>query len=167
MPEKDTIFSSDIKYGGVFSFKDFYQFCHEWLTEETNLDVEEEKYEEKIQGDEKEIKVEWKGTRKITDYFKFEMKVTFEIKGLINVEVVQNGVKVKTNKGSAKVKVRGTLIRDYESKFEGTSGKKFMRSIYEKWVIPSRIEQMEDKIVDDCDEFLSQAKAWLDLEGKK
>ena len=42
-----------------------------------------------------------------------------------------------------------------------------MRGVYEKWVIPSRIEQFEEKLISDCDEFLSQAKAYLDLEGKR
>lgn len=167
MAEKDQIFSSEIKYGGVFSFKDFYQFCHEWLTEETNLEIEESKYEEKIKGEEKEIKFKWKGNRKLTDYFKFEMDIEMEIKGLVNVEAIKDGIKVKTNKGSVKIKVKGTLVKDYDGKFEGTASKKFMRSIYEKWVIPSRVDQMEDKIASACDKFLGQAKAWLDLEGKK
>ena len=71
------------------------------------------------------------------------------------------------NNGSVEIKIKGTLIRDYEGKFETTSTKKFMRSIYEKWVIPSRLNEFEEKIIGDSDEFLSQAKAFLDLEGKK
>jgi len=42
-----------------------------------------------------------------------------------------------------------------------------MRGIYEKWIIPSRINEFESKIIGDCDEFLSQAKGFLDIEGKK
>ncbi len=167
MVEKETIYSSSMKYGGIFSFKDFYKFCYEWLTEETGLKVEESKYEEKIAGDVKGIVIEWSGKRKLTDYFMFEMKVKFEISGLKNVEVVQEGVKIKTNNGSAKISVKGDLVRDYENKFEGTAMKKFMRSAYEKWIITSRIKQFEDKIAEDCDEFLGQAKAYLDLEGKR
>ncbi len=167
MAEQETIFSSTVKYAGVFSFKDFYQFCHEWLTEEIGLDIEEGKYEEKIIGNIKEIVVEWKGEKKLTDYFKFDAKVKFEIKGLENVEAMQDGVKIKTNKGSAKVSVKGILVRDYDGKFETSVFKKFLRSIYEKWVIASRIEQFEDYIASKCDGFLGQTKAYLDLEGKK
>ena len=167
MAEKDTIFSSSIKSTGIFSFKDFYQFCHEWLTEETGLKIAEDKYEEKIKGDMKEMNVEWTGTRKITDYFKFEITLKFEIRNLKDVEIMQEGAKVEMNQGSVKTIVKGILVRDYEGKFETTASKKFMRSVYEKWVIPSRIDQMEDKIAEDCNEFLAQAKAYLDLEGKK
>lgn len=167
MAEKEKVFSSKLKHEGIFSFKDFYQFCYDWLDEETGLGLSETKYVEKLKGDEKEVEVEWEGSKKLTDYFKFEAKVEMTIKHLKNVEVNQGGAKVKTNQGEIEVKISGTLIRDYEGKFEVSAFYKFLRSIYEKWVIPSRIEEFEDKIISNCDDFLSQAKAYLDLEGKR
>ena len=168
MAEKEIICSSSIQYTGFFSFSDFYKFCHEWLTEETGLDIfSEDKYKEKLIGDSKDIEIKWRGWREITDYFKFEVEVVFDVKGLRNVELTQNGKKIKTNQGRVKVSVKGILIRDYKGKFEMSAFQKFMRSIYEKWVIPSRIEQLEGKLAGDCNEFLNQAKAYLDLEGKK
>ncbi|MGD9276731.1 MAG: hypothetical protein PVJ67_06175 [Candidatus Pacearchaeota archaeon] len=167
MAEKEKIFSSSVKYAGIFSFKDFYKFCHEYLTEELGFGMGEGKYEEKLAGDAKNIVVEWKGEDKVTDYFQFKISVSFEVNGLKNVEVMEGNKKVKTNEGSIKVKISGTLVRDYQGKFETSGFQKFMRSIYEKWVIPSRIDQFEGKLAGDCDDFLGQAKAYLDLEGKK
>ena len=167
MPEKEQIFKGSIKYVGVFSFKDFYKFCYDWLTEETGLDVVEDKYAEKLAGDSKEIDVVWIGTKKITDYFKFYAKVKFEIRNLKEVEVVRGSNKIKMNNGSVKIVATGTLIRDYEGKFERGPTRKFLRSVYEKWVIPSRVEQMEDKIIEALNKFLEQGKAYLDLEGRK
>jgi hypothetical protein len=167
MAEKEDIFSSKIKYDGLFDFKEFYRFCYQWITEEMQLETVEDKYAEKISGDSKSIKIEWTGSRKVTDYFKYGVKVGFEILNLTSVEITQNGRKIKMNNGSVELKVKGTLIRDYEGKFEKTSTQKFMRSIYERWVIPSRVEQFETKLVLDCNEFLAQAKAFLDLEGRK
>ncbi len=166
MAEKDKIFSSKIKYDGLLDFKEFYKFCYQWLNEETGLDVVENKYAEKISGDAKNIKVEWTGQSVVTDYFMFKVSVRFEVINLTNVEIVQDGKKIKMNKGSVEVSISGSLVRDYDGKFEHTSSQKFMRSIYEKWVIPSRIKEYEGKLVSDCNEFLSQAKAFLDLEGK-
>ena len=167
MPEKETIFSSSIRFNGIFSFKDFYNFCFQWLTEETGQEISEKKYKEKLSGEQKEIKIEWEGGRKLTDYFKFEINVKFEVTQLKEVEITQGREKIKTNKGDIKINVKGILVRDYNGKFESSAWKKFLRGIYEKWVIPSRIEQFEDKIAGDCNEFLSQTKAYLDLEGKK
>src|SRR3989344_6419887 len=99
MAEKDTIFSSSVKSTGIFPFRDFYNFCYDWLTEEIGLDVSEEKYKEKLSGNEKEIEIVWVGTKKVTDYFKFEVKVDFIIKHMVDVELVKDSVKRKSNKG--------------------------------------------------------------------
>ena len=167
MVERDTIFSSKVKYNGILDFAEFYKFCYNWLTEETSLLISEDKYIEKLSGDSKNIDIIWSGQRKLTDYFKFESKVTFKILDLTKIEITQEGRKINTNKGSVEVSIKGVLARDYKGKFETTAFNKFLRSIYEKWVIPGRIDQMEDKIIGDCDEFLSQTKAYLDLEGKR
>ena len=167
MAEKETIFSSKVKYKGIFSFKDFYNFCHDWLTEESGVDVVENKYNEKLSGDSKDIGVEWSCSREMTDYFKFEAKISIKGTELKKVEINREGVKVQMNSGSVEVEIKGNLIRDYHGKFETTAFNKFLSGIYEKWVIPSKIEHYEDKIIEICNEFLLQAKAYLDLEGKK
>lgn len=166
MAEKEQIYSSKIKYDGIFNFKDYYKFCYNWLTEETGLDLIEDEYSEKISGNAKEIKVVWKGSSKLTDYFKFEFKVEFHILNMVDVEINQDGVKTKTNKGSVKTTVKGILVRDYQGKFETSAFNKFIRGIYEKYMITQRVQQFEDYIASKCDEFLGQSKAYLDLEGK-
>jgi hypothetical protein len=168
MAEKDTVFSSKMSYNGFFSFSDFYNFCYSWLTEETGLDfLSETKYSEKLTGDAKELEIKWSGERKMTDYFKMEIKIQFRVGNLTKAEIVKDGIKISTNKGRVEMKIEGILARDYDGKFETSPFKKFLRSIYEKWVIPSRIEQYQGKVAEGCDEFLNQAKAYLDLEGKK
>lgn len=167
MAEQEEIFVSQIKSTGMFSFKDYYKFCYAWLTEETELDLAEKKYKEKLAGDTKTIQVKWEGEKKVTDYFKYIIKVEFFLTNMKKVEVQKGNAKLVMDKGAIKTIVKGTLARDYDGKFEGSAFRKFMRSIYDKWVIPSRIDQMEDKLAGKCDEFLNQAKAYLDLEGKK
>ena len=165
--EKEIIFSSKVKNTGLFSFRDFYKFCYVWLTDEEGMDVAEEKYKEKLIGNSKNIEIEWTASKKITDYFKYEIKVAFKIEDLIDVEVTKEGIKTKTNKGGVEVSIKGILSRDYDGKFDKTATRKFMRGIYEKYIIPARIHQFESKLIGMCNEFLEQAKAYLDLEGKK
>ena len=167
MAEKDKLFSSKVKYGGIVNFEEFYVFCYDWLKDETGLDISEKKYSEKIAGDAKNLEIEWEGTRKLTDYFAFEMTASFRVLGLTNVEVTRDGKKIKANKGTIELTVKGNLVRDYQGKFEHNWLQKFLRGIYEKFVIHSRVEQFQEKIISDCDEFLSQAKSYLDLIGKR
>ena len=103
----------------------FYKFCYDWLKEETGLSVSEGKYSEKLSGDSKNIVVDWTGTREMSDYFKFEAKISFNVTGLTTVEITQDGKKIKTNKGSVEIGINGTLVRDPKGKFEKTGFQKF------------------------------------------
>ena len=167
MTEKQQIFSSKVKYDGIFSFSSFYKFCYDHLTEEFGFYIAELKYAEKIMGDAKEIKIEWEGDKKITDYFKYIIKIDFNIIGLKNVEVQREGGKIQTNKGSVEINMKGILVSDYEGKYDTSPTLRFFRGVYEKWIIPSTIEQIEEKLISHCDGFLGEAKAYLDLEGKR
>lgn len=167
MVEKNPVFSSKIKYGGIFPFADFYRFCYEYLVEELGFDVAESVYGEKLSGDVKNIDVEWKGETKVDDYFKYEIKVVFRIIALSNVEIEKEGKRKKSNKGDVEVAIKGLVMTDYKGEYATKPVRRLMKNIYDKWVIPSRIEKIEEKLISDCDEFLGQAKAYLDLEGKK
>jgi hypothetical protein len=167
MTEKDKIFSNKLKYKGIFDFPDFYKFVYDWLKDETGLLISEDKYKEKLTGDTKKIDVDWTGKREMTDYFRFVAEVKFRITGMTNVELTHGGKKIKTNQGEIEITMDGFLERDYKSKFEKSAFHKFMRAIYEKAVIPARIEQFEEKIIEECSEFLAQVKSYLDLEGKR
>lgn len=167
MVDRDKLFSSKIKYNGIVNFADFYKFCYEWLRDETGLSLSENKYSEKITGDAKNIEIEWNGSRNITDYFRFEAKITFRVSGLTNVEITEGNRKIKTNKGSVEVGISGNLVRDYKGKFEKSAFQKVLKGIYEKSIIQARVEEYQGKIIEDCDEFLSQGKSYLDLIGKR
>lgn len=167
MAEKDQIYNGKMKYKGIFSFKDFYKFCHTWLVDEAGLMITENKYSEKITGDTKSIEVKWTGLKDMTDYFRYEIEVVMEIRGLSKVQINENGRKIDTNEGTNEMKVKGFLVRDYKGKFETTAFNKLLRGIYEKWVITARVDYFKEKIFNDTGDFLAQAKAFLDLEGKK
>lgn len=167
MAEKDRIFSSKVKYAGLFEFADFYRFCYDWLQDDLGMNVVEEKYVEKIKGEEKDIEIGWKASKKVTDYFKFEIGIDFRILGMKKVEVNKDGIKRKMNEGIIEIKISSDIIKDYEGKFEEDAFRKFLRAIYEKWVIPSKISEYKDKLAEDSNDFLDQAKAYLDLESKR
>lgn len=167
MAEKSQVFSSKAKHRGIFNFADFYKFCYDWLNEQIGLDVAEKKYTEKISGDSKEIEIEWEADRKLTDYFKFEAFVKIKIDGMKKVNVKQGEANIQMDSGTVEVEIKGTLVKDYQAKFETSAFNKFLRAIYEKYIISSNIDEKEEKIITECDEFLNQIKAYLDLEGKR
>lgn len=165
MVEKDIVFSGKIKQSGIFDYKEFYRFCYQWLVDE-GYKVIEKNYSEKITPTGKEVEIEWEAKRKITDYFRFVLKIKWRIIGMTTVEVEEGGKKIKMNKGMPEIRLYAILEKDYEHRWESNAFSKFLRGLYDRYVIRARIEQFEGKIFSEGDEFLAQAKSFLTLEGK-
>ncbi|MBS3066957.1 hypothetical protein J4205_03960 [Candidatus Pacearchaeota archaeon] len=166
MAEKDKIISEKVKRSGIFNFKEVYQFVYRWFVDE-GYDVEEQKYVETVTGDSKDIEIKWVATKKVSDYFKNEVKSEWRILGMVDVEVEREGKKMKANKGSFEVKFSGTLIKDYEGSWEKAPMMKFLRGVYDRYVIEARVKEREGKIIGDVEEILEQVKAFLTIEGMK
>lgn len=166
MVEKDKITETKVKWSGLFDFKEIYQFAYRWLDEEDYF-VEEKKYVEELSGDTKKIEIKWTATRKISDYFKFEQKVDWRIIGMTTVEVDQNGKKIKMNKGGFEIKITSSLLKDWEGAWERQSYMKFLRGIYDRFIIEGRIKSYEVKAFKDGEDLAEQIKAFLALSGRK
>ena len=166
MSEEDKIIEQKVKRSGIFDFKEVYQFVYHWLNEE-DYTVEERKYTEYVTGDSKKVEIKWVATKKVSDYFKNEMKLNWRIVDLTNVEVEQDGKKVKMNKGNFEVKITGNLVKDWSSTWEKNPFMKFLRGTYDKYIVEGRIKQYEIKLYGDVDELTEQIKAFLTVEGMK
>ena len=148
MAEKDTIFSGKIKQTGNFDFKDFYSFTYDWLNDE-GYTVIEKKYSEKVSGESKDIEIIWEAAKKISDYFKFMIKMNWTIGGLKNIEATKDGRKIKTNSGLVEIKFSAVLIKDYESRFGEIKKPEAMKKaekMIKKDQKPSVVEKVKDKM---------------------
>lgn len=166
MSEKDKIFKGKVKQSGIFSFKDLYSFLYDWLKEE-GYDLIEKTYSEKVAGDTKQIDINWEATKEVSDYFKFQIKLDWQILGLKSVEVQKEDKKVKMDSGSLEIKFTGTLIKDYEDKWENQPFWKFMRGIYDKFVIKNRIDEYQIKLLGEVEDVINQCKAFLAVEARR
>lgn len=167
MADKDRIIKEKVEHSGLFDFKGFYEYAHSWLAEEEDYGVVEEKYSEKVSGNARDIKIEWEATKQLSDYFKIEISIEFDVKDLTEVEVEIDGRKKKMNKGKVSVEIIGALIKDPESKWDSSPTARFMRDVYNKYIIPKRVETMEDRITKDVKDFKEELKAFLELTGRR
>jgi len=166
MAEKQLTVKENLEYAGLFDFKTLYSFSHSWF-KDAKYGVNEEKYSEKIIGDKKNIVIEWLATKDVSDYFKFEHKIRFSLKDLVDVEVEIDGTKKKMNQGRISIDISGNIIKDKDSKWETSPFNKFMRDIYNKYVIPSRINELTGELTDDVRNFKEELKAFLELTGRR
>ena len=165
MAEKDTIFKGKIKHSGIFNYSDLYLFCYTWLIDEDYL-VTEKSYSEKVSPGGKVVEIRWEARKKISDYFRFIIKTNWRIIGMTDVEVQKEGKKIKMNKGTLEITFSAILEKDYEHRWENRPFIKFLRGVYDRYIIRGRIDQHEEKIFKEVDEFIAQVKAFLALEGK-
>lgn len=165
MSEKDIVFKGKIKQTGIFSFKDFYSFAYDWLREE-GYDVFEKKYSEKVKGDSKDLEIQWSAEREISDYFKFNITLNWLILGMKTVEVQKDGKKIKMESAAMEIGFKAILIKDYEDRWENYPFWKFMRGVYERYIIKNRIDQYQAKLFEELEEYIAQCKSFLALEGQ-
>ncbi len=165
MGEKEQVIKEKVENSGVFDFKALYSYASNWFKNE-GYSLIEEKYGEKISGSAKDIYFEWKATKTFSDYFKVEIGSKFIVSGLTEVEIETDGKKSKSNKGFVSIEMKGTLIRDPESKWDTSTYLRFMRDVYNKYVIPKRVDDMRDKLVGDVKTFKDELKAFLELAGR-
>jgi len=166
MADKEEILKEKVEHNGLVDFSSFYSFAHSWFKEE-GYGVNEEKYSEKTGGDTRELDIEWKAWKDLSDYFKFEMKLRFEVRAMSDVEVEIDGQKKSMNKGKLSAEITGTLIYDKNSKWDTSPFVRFMRDVYNKYVVPSRVEDMKQLLISKVQDFKEELKAFLDLVGRR
>lgn len=167
MVETDRIYESKVKFDGIFDFRALYNFVSKWLSTYGYGVVEEKSYSEKIKAEGKEIEVIWNARKSVSDYFRFLLKINFRTLGMSSVEVQKGEVKLKLNKGSVEIATTGFLEKDYESRWESSPFTKFLRGVYDRYIIKSRVESYTGKIMEEVDELCAQLKSYLEMEGKR
>jgi hypothetical protein len=166
MAEKDLVIKEKLEHSGLFDFPSFYAFAHNWF-KEAGYGVTEDRYSEKTDGNSRNINIEWKATKNFSDYFKAEHAISFRISGLVDVEAEIDNVKKKMNKGSVTVDMKGALIRDPQSKWEASVFSRFWRDVYNKYIIPSRVEHIKGEVDSQIKNFKEELKAYLELTGRR
>lgn len=167
MAEKQEVARERVRFSGIFDYPGAYSFAHSWLYDEKLYGVIEERYNETVKGNARDIFIQWKATRTLSDYFRIELRIKIDITGLSDVEAEIDGEKKKMNRGKIEVDIRGILVRDPYSKWDTTPVSRFFRDVYNKYIIPGKIETMEQRVATVVKDFKDEIKAFLELSGKR
>ena len=167
MAEKIELIKEKVTHNGLVDFTALYNYAYSWLKDEENYGVSETRYNEKVSGNARDIDIEWNAYKNVSDYFSIDFKIKWEIRGLAEVEVEIDGKKKKMNKGSVAVEVKGHLIRDRKSEWDASPFYRFIREVYNKYIVPTRVDILEDKVKDDVRKFVEVLKSIFEVIGRR
>ncbi len=164
MPQKDIILPKlKVTEKSVFSLDEVYKLMYRWF-ELHNYDFQEQEYRDEEMGDgSKHIEIKWYAEKKIDNYFKYVIEIGFLVLGLVEVEIDKGGIKAKSHKGQIEMQFRAYIIKDYDKKWENNPLMRFLREIYDKKLIRSRIEGYESELYEETYKLINDIKAFLNL----
>jgi len=165
MAQKKGVYKAKVKQVGYWNYTDLYNMTFSWLKDH-NYSVNEDAYTEKLSGGGKEILIKWVASKKVTDYFKYQIQLDWHILGMKDAEVELDGKKIKTNKGEVEIAFSSSIINDYENRWEDKPFWKFLRSVYEKYVIREAVEEYENDLEDDIRDMIKDTKAFLRIPAR-
>jgi len=165
MASKSEVLRQKLKHEGYWNYKEMYTFCFNWL-KDNGYKISEKEYTEKQKNEGREIIIEWQAKKKVTDYYQNIIKMKWHILRMKDAEIERDGKKEETNKGEVKIEFYVDLEKDYEERWEDQPLWKFLRGVYEKYIIRTTTDEYEDRLRDDALEYINQIKAFLQLASR-
>lgn len=150
-----------IRWVGIFDLDDLYKKTKYWLDYQGfgNENFEEREYSESMKGEAKEIHWTWYSEKRESDYFSYVIETRALLVGMKPIEITKEGGKLTLAKGDIKIWVTGYLLSDCNNKFKNI----LIQTLYEKFLIHTRIEKHKSEIYDKIYSFQDEVKRYLDL----
>ncbi|HME86828.1 MAG TPA: hypothetical protein VKE88_00235 [Candidatus Nanoarchaeia archaeon] len=166
MAEKHEPGSSQIRFEGVFDWKEFYHTMVGWF-KSRGYEFWEEKNVRKPGTFGYEIEYEAKAVREESHYVKYTIEIKMHGWHMEDVEVIENGEKKQKNKtGMLVIEVNPKVELDWKERFEESKFKKKLRTLFHKHIIRKTVEQWVDKLYYECYLFQTKLRESLNMENK-
>jgi hypothetical protein len=163
MPEKKIVYQDKfISFEGLFNLKDLFRTIIKWFNEH-GYDMFENKNYEEVYEDGKKIIFELIPYKKVSDYYKLEIRVFAVFESLKEVEIELHGVKQRLLKGRANFTFDAILVTDYEGRWETKPTYYFYRALIDKFIYRSYTDRYEAQLVKDAKEVQEEIKAYLNM----
>jgi len=169
MGEKQKYIVKKVAYEGLFNYRELFRIIDVWLREKF-FDKNERRNEQYHTEEGMQIEIEFVPWKKTTDYFKEIIKIEIDAINLKEVEVENNGQKIKMHQGKIYIKLTGYLIVDYDY-LGKQSWKKplhyFLRDIFDKFVYWNITKKYRDMVIDDVNDLQNGIRSYLNLNPYK
>ncbi len=156
-----------IRYKGLFDFDGLYNVIVQWMKARRYW-FHETIYKHKVPspaGAEQEIT--FKGDKKITEFYKYEVTVKFHLWDMTEVEVEIDGVKKTLTSARLEISLNGKMLIDFEGRYGKTNFLVELRDFMLKYILRRDIENIyEDQLYYRVIKLQGVIKDYLDMQTK-
>lgn len=156
-----------IIYKGIFDFDGLYKFILNWFKDREYY-LEQKDYTHKIPtifGKEEEFKLN--GWRKVTSYYKFVVDVYIHLWDISSVEIIENGKKIKRQKGRAMIEFSGNIETDYVGLWKKSKGAFELKKFLDRFIFRKHMtEEWSAKLYLSVLNLHARVKEYMDMTGK-
>lgn len=150
-----------VRWKGVADIKELYRFMEQWLEDRglANKQALEKKYEEKILAGGKNISVTWLAEKKISNYFRYVINIAFLLIGVQDIEVQQETIKRKLNKGDFEIRIY-SYVETSNKEWEKLG---ILQRIYYNFIVQRRLDEYKADLYDKTYKFFNAIKGFLSM----
>jgi len=141
-----------ITHRGFFNYSALLQAARRWFVEEDFETLDMPLYMQKFPtptGTEHEFKM--KGTKNVTEYVQFKVEFFMRVYNMRDIEIIQDGKKIKLQEGQVWINVIPELVLDWQKRFEGAGPfRNFLKSLddfYRNYIIKYTISDYWEDMV--------------------
>lgn len=151
-----------IQYEGLFDAAEMFKLIDDWF-QQNGYDKNELRHVERVKEKGKQIELEIMPDKVISDYVKYEINVLVRINDLVETEIKRGNTKMKINKGVVTMTINAYLYTDKKGLWESKPMTFFLRTLFDKFLFKKYLNQFEDALTRDVQNFHSEMKAYLNL----
>ena len=150
----------DVKVGGegIIDLADLYKYIKSWFIRH-NYDLVEKEYLDTLKEENKIHSIKWEGDKKIDDYVMLKIEVRLKCDNVKEVEVN----KKKRSKCNVTFTFKAYLYKDYESNWENSFIQRFLRAVYDKFIISGKLGAYAKELKADTFDMVNEVKSYLKL----
>lgn len=107
------------------------------------------------------MEYEWQAFRDITFYVKYMIGVEFKIARGAEVLAEERGSKKSRLNAEMEIRIKSAMMKNYNNTFPNTKFGKYLRELYEKYIMKDELKKWEDKLEEESLEFMREVKRLL------
>lgn len=157
MPEFDYVVESlKVAQEATFDMKELYKLGRSWFSQH-GYDFYEKEYISSHKEEGKNASIKWESEKKVDDYVRFHIEIRIKFKNLREIQ----GKKKMMNTGEVSFNVEAFIEKDYESNWEQGFMTKFVRGVYDTFIIRGKLDKDKERLRRETTEIYNEIRTFL------